>query len=477
MGILKAIADAVKEKMREELIRYLTKIAEENATKAANKQNERQERRHDHGPSGDSRRTTEKHEDRRPLQREQEPRGERKTHHLEKDRYDREYHTHDYDSRDKNEREESRNKRLERYQEKYHDTFTNRRYQEEPGTVQKSSLKTPEEGQSPPPGTPLPISPQTPHLQSTSGHNHKQERLGEEKTETSQGRQSKLPSVLPSREEWVAPVNDKPIEKIQISLGTDEVTIPVDLARMIQQLPPQEYALYLKLLLYSFSIRKNYGYVGAGLKKNIGLADTDSAEFDNLLKRLTKRGLLAIEKVSEFQSTYILYLPFDDQRMKRVEEKKEEPASQQSSPPPVSQEKEEHVGKSEAPQEAQNCNSESAKSEKKKEKTKTEKLPSQKPRGKSASSSQKTKKREQPPTQQPSPEAALPGTIDISMDNDQLLKAYRTFVSMEIDKAKMRVGRSNFDKIYMEAVKYIDKKYGFNAVSYTHLTLPTIYSV
>ena len=29
----------------------------------------------------------------------------------------------------------------------------------------------------------------------------------------------------------------------------------------------------------------------------------------------------------------------------------------------------------------------------------------------------------------------------------------------------MRVGRSNFDKIYMEAVKYIDKNFGFKVLS------------
>jgi hypothetical protein len=59
----------------------------------------------------------------------------------------------------------------------------------------------------------------------------------------------------------------------------------------------------------------------------------------------------------------------------------------------------------------------------------------------------------------------LPGKADSSMNDDSLKKAYSTFVSLEIDKAKMRVGRSNFDKIYMEAVKYIDKKYGFKVLS------------
>ena len=54
-------------------------------------------------------------------------------------------------------------------------------------------------------------------------------------------------------------------------------------------------------------------------------------------------------------------------------------------------------------------------------------------------------------------------------------KQYNTFVYLEIDKAKMRVGRSSFDKIYMEAVKYIDSTYGFKVLSDTekfkeHLT-------
>lgn len=59
----------------------------------------------------------------------------------------------------------------------------------------------------------------------------------------------------------------------------------------------------------------------------------------------------------------------------------------------------------------------------------------------------------------------LPGRAVEGMENDEMYKSYRTFVNLEIDKAKMRVGRSNFDKIYMEAVKYIDKKYGFKVLS------------
>ena len=59
----------------------------------------------------------------------------------------------------------------------------------------------------------------------------------------------------------------------------------------------------------------------------------------------------------------------------------------------------------------------------------------------------------------------IPGKPVEGMENDEMYKSYKTFVSLEIDKAKMRVGRANFDKIYMEAVKYIDKKYGFKVLS------------
>ena len=74
-------------------------------------------------------------------------------------------------------------------------------------------------------------------------------------------------------------------------------------------------------------------------------------------------------------------------------------------------------------------------------------------------------RKEKPVEKQDDQQDHIPGKAVSGMENDELYKSYRTFVSLEIDKAKMRVGRSNFDKIYMEAVKYIDKKYGFKVLS------------
>ena len=83
--------------------------------------------------------------------------------------------------------------------------------------------------------------------------------------------------------------------------------------------------------------------------------------------------------------------------------------------------------------------------------------------GKSMPDTKKEVKKETEPVSQH--EEDIPGKHVEGMEDDEMYKSYKTFVSLEIDKAKMRVGRANFDKIYMEAVKYIDKKYGFKVLS------------
>lgn len=488
MGILKAISDALREKAKEEVIKYLKKIAEEQEKRTAERSPKPHDRRDERKPMPAY-----------PSERDEEHRrrdSERDRH----DRFDRhDRHGRDQSSGERGERDERWQERLDRYREKYRDDFRDqrdhdrdrgrekerdrareeslRREEEKPALVR--APESPEMPAAPKPATPQPVilhkKPEAPAQQPPA----------EQKASPAP---AKPVSAVPQKKEWIAPLNDQPIEKVQIALGTDDAPVPVDLGRMIQQLPPLEYALYLKLYLYSFSIRKNYGYVGAGLKKNVGLADLDPAEFDRLLQRLEKRGLLALEKISEFQSTYVLYLPFDTERMSRVEEKKEgsdgvapvpaEHSSASSRPVPGTsrEEKPAHSPRTEVKSTGKSVVA-SGKQANKKGKVQQEeaKKPSRdakegaetKGKRKGTRVSKGSDRREEPepmPTP-PEPEMAAPGAADLSLDEEQLAKSYRTFVSMEIDKAKMRVGRSNFDKIYMEAVKYIDKKYGFKVLS------------
>lgn len=210
-------------------------------------------------------------------------------------------------------------------------------------------------------------------------------------------------------EEWIAPVIEEDIKKISFSKTPPEVTIDRSMASDLNSLNLNEFALYMKLLFHSYTIKKNYGYIGNALRKNIGLDEMSNDTFHSLARRLDQRGLLELEDITENQTTYMLYIPFDESFMKEVGKSK-------SNSRKSYQNKKQYSGGSRKRHKSQK-------------------------------------------------EDALPGKMHASMDEDSLQKAYNTYVSLEIDKAKMRVGRSNFDKIYMEAVKYIDKKYGFKVLS------------
>ncbi|HNT28454.1 MAG TPA: hypothetical protein PKH10_09775, partial [bacterium] len=274
----------------------------------------------------------------------------------------------------------------------------------------------------------------------------------------------------PVKEEWIAPIIEEPIEKIQVTVITQDIVIPHEFARTLQPLPLNEYTLYIKLLLYSFSIHKNYGYLGAGLKKSVGLDELAQDEFSRLLDRLCKRGLAVVEKISEYQSTYALYLPFDPETMKKVDEKKKDEPEAEPEKAPRAKEKE--PARPEMQKQPDRQQQEGRpRGGKKEEPKKGKDTGRDAKKAKEPEKKQPPKGRGRPPVKErPAPaeepvEEMIPGRTAIHLDDDGLMKAYRTFVSMEIDKAKMRVGRSNFDKIYMEAVKYIDKKHGFKVLS------------
>jgi hypothetical protein len=239
--------------------------------------------------------------------------------------------------------------------------------------------------------------------------------------------------VQPEKKEEVEEVREKPrkkeiypiannLEFVRVSYkkNQDVITIPRELAELIKMLPLEEYACFVKLYCFALEQRKNYGYWGGTLKRRIGLDQLSTSEFEELGNNLAAYGLLLLEQLTENQKTFVLYVPFDEDTMvklstaKKPEKESEKPAAKKAEKP--------------APKAA-------------------------KP---------KLEPKEEPETQR---EEDIPGKMVEGMENDEMYKSYKTFVSLEIDKAKMRVGRANFDKIYMEAVKYIDKKYGFKVLS------------
>ena len=190
----------------------------------------------------------------------------------------------------------------------------------------------------------------------------------------------------------------------------DIIAVSSEIAELVRQLPLEEYALYMKLYFLAAEQKKNYGYWSSSLKRKIGLDDLTAAEFNEIGDNLAAYGLLLIERLNETQRTFVLYVPFDEENMVKLD---------------------------------------------------TAKQP-EKPKKKFEKPAPAAKKEAESTTQH---EEDIPGKHVEGMEDDEMYKSYKTFVSLEIDKAKMRVGRANFDKIYMEAVKYIDKKYGFKVLS------------
>ena len=222
----------------------------------------------------------------------------------------------------------------------------------------------------------------------------------------------------PRKKEIYPIANDLEFVRCSYKKNQDLITIPKELAELIKMLPLEEYACFVKLYCFALEQKKNYGYWGGTLKRRIGLDYMTSAEFEELGNNLMAYGLLLIEKLTENQKTFVLYVPFDEETMVKLSTAKQ-PAKQPEKP------------KKKAEKPVQNIT--------------------------------KEVKKEAEPT--PQHEEDIPGKHVEGMEDDEMYKSYKTFVSLEIDKAKMRVGRANFDKIYMEAVKYIDKKYGFKVLS------------
>lgn len=229
----------------------------------------------------------------------------------------------------------------------------------------------------------------------------------------------------PRRKEIYPIANNLEFVRVSYKKNQDGVTIPKDLAELIKMLPLEEYACFVKLYCFALEQRKNYGYWGGTLKRRIGLDYMTTAEFEELGNNLAAYGLMLIEQLTETQKTFVLYVPFDEEVMAKLSVAK--PAPKQPEKP---------AQKKPAPKQAPKQQPKAVKAEPKKE-----------------------------PEEETQRAEDIPGKPVEGMEDDEMYKSYKTFVSLEIDKAKMRVGRANFDKIYMEAVKYIDKKYGFKVLS------------
>ena len=243
----------------------------------------------------------------------------------------------------------------------------------------------------------------------------KEEKVQPEKVETVEK------VVEKPRKKEIYPIsNDLEFVRVSYKKNQDVITIPKELAELIKMLPLEEYACFVKLYCFALEQRKNYGYWGGTLKRRIGLDQLTTSEFEELGNNLAAYGLLLLEQLTENQKTFVLYVPVDEDTMVKLSTAK--------------------------------------KPEKESEKPTAKKA--EKPAPKAAKP--KAEPKEEPETQRAED---IPGKMVEGMENDEMYKSYKTFVSLEIDKAKMRVGRANFDKIYMEAVKYIDKKYGFKVLS------------
>jgi hypothetical protein len=223
--------------------------------------------------------------------------------------------------------------------------------------------------------------------------------------------------VSEDEEDEILPLIKPQFIKLTYKTVPTDFRIPSELVDLAMMLPVIEFSCYMKLLMFAAEQRKNFGYLGNTLKKKLGFDDLEGDDFEMAMENLEKYGLLAIDQVSENQRTFIIYLPFDQELYSKVETQNQ--AKKRNS--------------------KNNRKKGSGNPGNEKENTRTEEVKNS--------------------------DNDLPGKMMIGMENEDLYKSYRTFVSLEIDKAKMRVGRSNFDKIYMEAVKYIDKKYGFKVLS------------
>ena len=227
----------------------------------------------------------------------------------------------------------------------------------------------------------------------------------------------------PRRKEIYPIATDLEFVRVSYKKNQDGVMIPKDLAELIKMLPLEEYACFVKLYCFALEQKKNYGYWGGTLKRRIGLDQLTTAEFEELGNNLAAYGLLLLEQLTENQKTFVLYVPFDEESMNKLSVAK--PAAKQP--------------------------------EKQTKKQQPKPAPKQQPKAKAEP--------EKEPEAETQRDEDIPGKPVEGMEYDEMYKSYKTFVSLEIDKAKMRVGRANFDKIYMEAVKYIDKKYGFKVLS------------
>lgn len=259
----------------------------------------------------------------------------------------------------------------------------------------------------------------------------------------------------------IVKLNREKIEKVLYSERPDYILIPVDGFSELRQLPADEFAIYVKFLALVQDQKKNYGYLGNNIRKRLGAEDMSQERFREITDNLVAYGFMSTENITELQRTFTLYVPFNEEYMVRVDAPQKNAKPEPAPEPEVRQQpKQQPAPKPEAvkpqpapkPQSAKPANP----APKKGQKPEPE---SEKPGRKPA----KQAKNASPKENQQKPE--IPGKPVDGMENDDMYKSYKTFVSLEIDKAKMRVGRSNFDKIYMEAVKYIDKKYGFRVLS------------
>ncbi|HRQ70473.1 MAG TPA: hypothetical protein PLW78_09265, partial [bacterium] len=125
-------------------------------------------------------------------------------------------------------------------------------------------------------------------------------------------------------DEEILPLIESEFTKFTYKVKPKDFTIPGELADIIKMLPVEEFACFVKLMIFVFEQKKNFGYIGNTLRRKIGLESFENEKFDKTVENLEKYGVLKVEQVSDNQKTFILYVPFDEETMVKAEYQKPE---------------------------------------------------------------------------------------------------------------------------------------------------------
>ncbi|HDT11361.1 MAG TPA: hypothetical protein ENN58_01340, partial [bacterium] len=85
---------------------------------------------------------------------------------------------------------------------------------------------------------------------------------------------------------------EEDIVRLTFKTRPGDVSLPKKIVEILQFLSFYEFAVYLKLFIFCCDQKKNYGYLGNTLRKKTGLIEMESEEFNKIIDRLSKYGLI-----------------------------------------------------------------------------------------------------------------------------------------------------------------------------------------